>query len=180
MNDRLLDLVENVEVVLHARSLLRTKGPHFRIVHRFRVPGADCAAGEEIVAAFLLVAGQEYAISLGGAMLILFDYLAHHSRLPQSATQIVMGMKSDPFYQEHGSNACRHPALAKHVSLSAVKVYIQRIRTALEKALREAGISIDPYQILASEDTQSNRRTYRLKGSFEWTHIDHPRCHDGA
>lgn len=176
MNDKYGEVIENVELALLQQRISRSKGYLFRIIHRYRHPGLgiDCGVGEEIAAAFALVGGQEYVIAISGAALLLFDYLAHY-RLPQTAIQIVRGIEANSFYQRHGSNAFSRTQIATKVSLSEVRVYIERIRSALARALLEAGTSIDPRTILFSERTaDSNRLAYRLKGSFEWLHVDYP------
>jgi len=52
------------------------------------MPGSDCLPGEEIVAVSLMYRGREYHLQLSLALRMLFDFLARHSRLPQSARQI--------------------------------------------------------------------------------------------
>jgi len=112
-------------------------------------------------------------------MLIVFDYLARQ-HFPQTARQIVLGIKADPFYRKLGFNASIHVGNAPKISLSELRVYVQRIRRAIERASLKAGMRLDGRAVLVSEDTESNRVAYRLKGTFEWVHIDHPRSNFNA
>ena len=151
---------------------LRSSGPHFRIEHRFHKPGTDCAPGEEIFAVWLVHRGKEYHLRLSLALRIMFDYLANHSRLPQSAHQIEAGIRADRFYAEHAGNAMGRVPFTRSSPRSYVRVYIERLRLALEDAFREADIPIDARSVLLSQETVMNEIGYRVRASFEWTHIN--------
>ena len=60
----------------------------------------------------------------------------------------------------------------RRICRSYVRVYIERIRFALENAFREAGLPRDALGVLLSQETVMNEAGYRLKANFEWTHID--------
>jgi hypothetical protein len=152
-------------------AALRSNGPHFRIVHRFHKPGTNCAPGEEIFAVYLVHRGREYPLRLNLALRILFDYLAHHSHLPQSATQIEAGIRASRFYAEHASNVMGHTTFTRSIPRSYVRVYIERLRTALEMAFQEAGLSVDPQTVLLKQETVMNEVGHRLRANFEWVHI---------
>ena len=107
MRDRLALVLHGVNVQLAELRKLVTTGPLFRIVHRFREPGTVCLPGEEIAVVVLVHKGREYPLLLPLALRILFDYLAKHRGLPQSAAQIEAGLRSDSFYVRHGANAGR-------------------------------------------------------------------------
>lgn len=155
-------------------------GFHCRILHKYRRPGTDCAAGEDIAGASSLFGVREDAMPMSGGLLVMFDYMARHSHLPQTAAQIVRGLASNPFYLKLGSNAPVAGVRIPKVSLSEVRVYVQRIRQAIERVSKKAGRELEGRAVLVSERTESNRIAYRLKGTFEWVHIDHPRCPDGC
>jgi hypothetical protein len=165
-------LLHYCDLVFAERAELHSSGPHFRIVHRFRKPGTACAPGEEIFAVFLVYRGREYCIPLSLALRILFDYLARHSRLPQSATQIEAGIRATRFYAEHASNAIGHAASTRSIPRSYVRVYVERLRSALEITFGEAGLLLEVRGVLLSQETIVNEVGYRLKGNFEWTHIN--------
>jgi hypothetical protein len=174
MNDNSVEVDEHVDLLLLELRTLRAEGPHLQIIHRFRHPGSECAPGEEIVAVHLLNRAKEFLVPLSCTLLLMFDYLANHAHLPQSAAQITAGMKADPFYHRHGANAATHVRLTRKINRSSIKVYIERLRTALMQAFRNARIQIDPFSVLVSEQTLSNEVGYRLRAHFEWIHIDHP------
>lgn len=172
MKNNCSNVIAEIEYMLHTRSVLKAKGPHFRIFHKLHVPGTTCAPGEEIAGISVMGPVQEEAIPMSLAMLLVFDRLARHSHLPQLAVQIVRGIERDPFCQQHGRNASSHTRLVTKISLSELKVYFQRIKLALERAFRKAGIPVDPGAVLVKEETQSNRAAWRLKASVEWVHVD--------
>lgn len=91
--------------------------------------------------------------------------------------QIEAGMQADPFYLKHGTNAMLYNGLSRRISRSAVKEYIKRLRLALELASRQAGLNLDPRQVIASELTVMNQVGYRLKATVEWSHF-YPRQED--
>lgn len=169
--DSLTPVLEKVDLLISEMRQLREVGPHFRIVHRFRMPGSDCLAGEEIFAAFLSSRGREYALRLPLALLILFDYLAH-SRLPQSARQIELGIRASDFYKRHAENATGGAALTRRISRSAVKEYIKRLRDALSMVFQDAKMTIDPDKVLIVQKTVGNEVRFLLKATFSYIHID--------
>jgi hypothetical protein len=137
--DSLTPVLEKVHLLIAEMKYLRSTGPHFRVVHRFRIPGTDCAPGEEIVAVFLIYRGREYRLRLSLAQRILFDFLARHSRLPQSARQIELGIRADDFYKRHAANATGR-AVTRGIPRSYVKVYVRRLHRAFSLAFRDAGM----------------------------------------
>ena len=171
-NANLIPVLETVDLLVAEIKHIRLGGPPFRIVHRFRMPGTDCMPGEEIVAVFLLHRGHEYHLRLSLALRILFDYLARHSRLPQSARQLELGLRADDFYRRHAANATGRTVLIRHIPRSAVKTYVKRLHQAFASAFHEAGIRIDPGNVLIRRKTVGNEVGYQLKASCDWLHID--------
>src|ERR1035437_6230643 len=165
-------ILNKVDLLIAEISHLRSAGPHFRIVHRFRMPGSDCLPGEEAAAVFLQNRGHEYQLRLSLAQRLLFDFLARHSRLAQSARQIELGIRADAFCQHHAKNANGRTVLIRRIPRSAVRVHIQRIHRALSLVFQEAGVGIDPLKVLIAQDTAGNETLYRLKATCGWTHID--------
>ncbi len=172
MRDSLEPVIDGVDLLLAELRLLKSQGPHLRIVHRFREPGMLCTPGEEIVIAYLVHRGQLYPLRLPLALRMLVDYLAKHSHVPQSASQIEAGMRADPFYMKHGTNAMLHNGLKRRISRTAVKEYVKRLRLALGLAFRGVGLKLDPRQVVVSEPTVMNEVGYRLKATVEWFHLD--------
>jgi hypothetical protein len=165
--------MEKVDLMLLEFKQLKSSRLHFTILHRFRAPGTECAPGEEVAAVYLMYHGREYRIPLSMSLRLVFDFLAKHARLSQSASQIAACFQADEFYRQHGSNIAGHGKLRRRVVRSAVRVYVIRIRKALALAFREAGLRVDPRNILASEETAMNDVGYRLRGTFDWLHSDH-------
>ena len=171
-HDELMTIIEEVDVLVAELRELNESGPHFRIVHRFHVPGTDCAPGEEVAAVYLVYRGQEYHLRLSLALLLLFDYLARHTHLPQSATQIEAGMRAKQLYQEHAANARSTQKFTRSIPRSYIRVYISRLQLAIEEVLRRAELSMDPCAVLITQDTVTNEVLYSLKAIFEWRHTD--------
>lgn len=171
-NDEFLAIIEEVDVLLAEIRELNSSGPHFRIIHRFHQPGRDCAPGEEVAGIYLVYHGREFFIRLSLALRLLFDYLARHSRLPLSAAQIEAGIRADRFYLQNAEAVMGKDKYTRSIPRSYVRVYIKRVREALDDALHEAGLRMDAREVLLSEQTVTNEVGYRLKSSFEWAHIE--------
>jgi hypothetical protein len=167
------DLVfEKVDLLLVELAELRSRGPNFIIHHRFRKPGTACAPGEEIFAVCLVHHGREYCLHLSLALRILFDYLARHSRLPQCAAQIEAGIRADRFSVQHATFLMGRSKLTRSIPRSYVRVYIERLRSALARAFEEAGVTMAPGSVLISSATVMNEVGYQLKAALQWAHID--------
>jgi hypothetical protein len=172
MNDSIQRLREEIDFLVAERKELSFRGPSFRIVHRFRMPGTDCWPGEEIFAVFLVYRGREYHLRLPLALRILFDYLARHSRVPQSAGQIELGVRADDFYRDHAENGTRRRAVTRGMSRSYVRTYARRLHKALELAFREANLQVDPGSVLMELKTVGNEVGYQLRANCDWVHVD--------
>jgi hypothetical protein len=172
MNDSLKSLMEEIEFVMAERKELSARGPSFRIVHRFRMPGSDCLPGEEIFAVFLVYRGCEYHLRLPLALRILFDYLARHSRVPQSASQIELGIRADDFYRQHAANGTGRWPVTRSITRSYVRTYAIRLRQALELAFQEANLRVDPRDVLTEPKTVGNEVGYQLRANCDWAHVD--------
>lgn len=171
MSDQFASVMRKVRLLQAARKRLAARGPHFKIVHRFRATGSgtDCFPGEEVAWIIFVWRDRQVEVRLSLALRILFDYLAQKSR-PQSAAQIVAGLRGDPFYLQHGANVQGSAKLRRRFSYGAIKEYVKRLRRALQVAFDEAGLKLDPFAVLVSEPTESNEVRYRLKATIEWIH----------
>jgi hypothetical protein len=170
MSIDLRPIIYKAEALLLERSLLASSGPRFRVVHRFRIVGTQCQAGEEVFAVLLVHRGQEIIVPLPLSLRLLFDYLGRHCHVGQSATQVTAGMRASSFYRNHAKN-CGELSRRK-ISRSSVKEYVLRIRRALEVAFKQASISLDPSEILVSEQTEGNEVLYRLRATVQYRHCD--------
>jgi hypothetical protein len=168
------EVLESVDLLLLALKTLRAMGPHFEILHRYRQPGSDCCPGEEVAAVNLIHWTGKFLVPLGCPLLIVCDYMAHHSHRLETASQIVSGIWADPFYQKHGANAATRVRLTREIGRSSFKVYVQRLRAALGRTFSAAQLPLDPYDVLSSEPMSSNVVGYRLRATFDWIHVDHP------
>jgi hypothetical protein len=170
--DELTPVLDAVDLLSAELKQLRSKGPHLCIVHRFRMPGTDCAPGEEIFAIFLVYRGRPYQVKIGLTLLILIDYLARYSRTGQTAAQIECGVRRDEFYAEHGSNASGRRKLVRRIPRSAVKELVRRLRCAFALTFHKAGLRVDSRDVVVAERTVSNQVLYKLQAETRWTHVD--------
>jgi hypothetical protein len=162
-----------VDLLVAEITHLRSAGPHFRIVHRFRMPGSiGCLAGEEVAAVFFVYRGHEYQLRLSLAQRLIFEYLAKHSRLAQSARQIELGIRADDFFRDHAKNANGRTTLVRRIPRSSIKEHIRRLHYAIELVFQEAGLRVDPRKVLIVQETVGNEVGYKLKATCSWTHID--------
>jgi hypothetical protein len=145
--------------------------PGFAIVHRFWEEETICLAGEEIVGVWLELDGQEIQLRLPLALLLLFDHFGKHHWVAQSAAQIESAMRTDPFYLRHAAKSRTSRRLTRRMSRSAIKVYVARIREALQLAFDEAGVDLKSTDVLVSERTVSNAAMYRLHAKVRWIHV---------
>jgi hypothetical protein len=166
-------VLRTMDLLIAEISHLRAAGPHFRIVHRFRMPGSDyCVAGEETFGIFLCHRGCAYQLRLSLTQRLIFDYLARHSGLAQSARQIELGMRTDDFCRFHATNVSGRAALTRRVPRSSIKEHVRRLHRGLGLAFQEAGMRVDPRKVLIVQDTAGNEVLYRLRATINWTHID--------
>lgn len=87
-----------------------------------------------------------------------------------SAGQIEAGIRANLFYAQHAATAMGVKKFTRRISRSAVKVYIQRIRLAIEDACWQAGLQMGPHTVLVSQETIMNEVGYQIKASFNWIH----------
>lgn len=168
-------VLEEVDFLLLEGRQLKSARLHFKIEHHGRVQGTEfCKPGEEVAACYLVSRGREFLIPLSLTLRLVFDFLAKNSRLAQCVSQIAAGFRADPFYTRHGANVAPDGSLRRRVARSAVRVYVQRIRRALALTFREANLRVDPNKVLVSQETVTNQVGYRLRGTFQWLHSEHP------
>jgi hypothetical protein len=166
----ILRVLDRVDLLLAELVELRSRGPHFRIRHRFWMNLDECLPGEEILSVSLVHRDREYWLPLSLPLRILFDYLARHSRFPQSAAQIETGIREDPFSIQHASNVAARSRFTRGIPRSHVRVYVERLRIAFQQSFREADLPREPREVLLSEKTVMNEIGYRLVASVDWVH----------
>ncbi len=165
-------ILRTIDLMKAERAELSVRGPSFLIIHRFWQPETFCTPGEVIGDIRLLHRRREISVPLSLRLLLLFDYLARHRHLAQSASQIAAALSADPFSQEHGFYANAQETLGKELSRTAVKQQVMRLRAALGSAFRKGGLSLNPNRVLVSEETEGNEVRYRLKISVDWQHVE--------
>jgi DNA-binding response OmpR family regulator len=172
MSDReeLRQIVEEIDYMLAERRRRAVERPRIAVVHGHHQPETDCLHGETVEQVYLAFGTREVPLHLSPTGLLIFDCLARHRGTPLSAAQIERILSSDPFYLRHGANAIRSERAAVRPRSASIKVYIQRIRVQLGRALREFGLNLKPDTVLISETTDSNMVMYRLKASVEFRH----------
>ena len=141
-------ILREVEIMLSERRALAISGPTFKIITR----------NLDIVAVSLMYLGNEFPLNLSVIGRTIFDFLARHRFIAQSAMEISNGLS-----REHK---------ARVVGRHSVKMYVLRIRSAIERALADAHLNIDAANILLAETTERNMKLYRLKAKIEWHNIE--------
>ena len=170
--NNLSSVLNKVDLLVAEITHLRMAGPHFRIVHRFRMPGSSCLPGEEVFAVFLVYRGHEYQLRLSLTQRIIFDFLARHSRVAQSARQIELGIRADDFYKLHAKNAGGRALITRRIPRSSIKEHMRRLHQALGMVFQEAGLAIDPWSVLIVQGTVGNEVGFKLKATCSFSHID--------
>ena len=165
-------VLNTVDVLLAEVRYIRAAGPHFQIVHRFRLPGNECGPGEEVFAVLWIFRGRRYQLRLSTSLLLLFNYLAHHLHTAQNAKQIELGIRADEFYRQHAKNARSGITLVRRIPRSAVRELIKRLHLALAIVFREANLPLDPHKVVVVEHTVGNEVQYQLKATCRTIHID--------
>ena len=171
-NDSFAPVVDHVELLIAELNQLKSSGWPFKITHRFRLPGVDCASGEEVLAICFVPRGHEYQLHLSPALLLVADYLLRHARFAQTASQIASGIHASSFYSEHATNGHGRRQRMKRIPRTAIREYIRRLHRALAMAFHEANLRIDPLDILTVEESVGNQVLYRWKAAVEVVHLD--------
>lgn len=168
MNDRFVGLIQEVEFLLAESERFAASGPHFTIVRRCK--SKHKCLPDEILAICYVYRSREIHVPLPSKLALLFDYLARHRHLPQTASRIEMGIKADGYTRRHGPNG-NGSQKTMRIARASIKQYVHRIREAIGRAFLEAGVSIAPQDVLVSEPTTGREVTYRLRANVRWIHI---------
>jgi hypothetical protein len=156
-------IIEEIEFIEAERRWLRENGPHFRIIHRSDRRCNSHDSFQEAVAVLLVCGSRYFQVMLGSVLIRLFDYMARHNRLAQTARQIENGTRTDTLFRMRHRKKARN-----YIPRRYTRVYVDRIRVALDQVFHESGLRIRPEAVLVSEDTVMNETGYRLRASFEW------------
>ncbi len=143
------------------------------MVHGEHQPLTKCLAGETVEQIGLALRSSVIPLSLSLTGLVVADLLARKRPMLLTASQIEHLLASDPFCVRLGANASRAPRPAVRLARKSIKVYIQRLRWQLGKALKSAGLAMLPEDLLVSESTElSNVTTYRFAIPCEFVHLN--------
>jgi hypothetical protein len=169
--DNIRRIVAEIEYLLAKRA--RTSGTRPRLVvsHGHHQAVQHCLPGETIERAWFSVRSGAIPLRLSGNGLVLLDVLARKKPQPLTAAHIERILATDPFYVHLGANGV--PAERQRIRLSrkTIKIYIQRLRKQIGKALKKAGFAMRPEEVLISEDTELlNVTAYRLAIPCEFVH----------
>jgi hypothetical protein len=171
-NNSLALVVHDVQLLIAELNQLKSARLPFRVTHRFRMPGTDCADGEEILALCFTPRGHEYQLRLSPALLVLGDYLLRNQRFAQTAGQISTGIQASRFYSEHATNGHGQRQRMRSIPRTAIKEYIKRLHRALAFAFHEAHLRIDPREVLTVEESVGNQVLYQWKAVVDVVHFD--------
>ena len=159
-------LLEAIEVLVTEINGLEKDGPNFVVVHK--LSQGTCAPGEEVFAVMLKERDHLLHLPLALAERLVFEVLAQHPNVALDSLQIASQIGGDWFFRDHGLN--RGWRQLTRIKRASVKVRVQRIRAAMASCFIEAHLGFDPYEILRSCPTSTNKVLYRLNGHVEWHH----------
>ena len=94
----------------------------------------------------------------------------------QTIDHIERILAADAFYLHLGANGLSVEKQKIRLTRRTIKIYIQRLRKQIGKALNKVGLSMRPEDVLVSEETELlNVTAYRLAISCEFVHQTEPR-----
>ena len=171
MNSRFSSVFQEIEFLLAEGDRSLASGPNFTIVHSHSHSEGGCWPGEEIAFISYIYRSREFPLRLPATLRILFDYFAQHRHFPQTASQVESGVKADEFYVRHGLSAGTTRKTTRRIRRASIKQYVSRIREALGWVFQEAGVDLEPCNVLLSEATVGKEVFYRLKANVHWVHL---------
>jgi hypothetical protein len=172
-NSSIQEVLAEIEYLRAKRARVASASPRLVVVHGEHQPLTNCLPGETVEQISLAVHSHVIPLSLSPIGLVIADLLARKRPMFLTASQIEHLLASDPFCVRMGANAPSAPRKVVKLARKSVKVYIRRLRSQLDKALRAAGLTTLPERILVSESTDLlNVRTYRFAIPCEFVHLN--------
>lgn len=172
-NSCIREVVAEIEYLHAKRAQVSSASPRLVVVHGEHQPLTKCLPGETVEQVSLAVHSKVIPLSLSPTGLVVADVLARKRPMLLTAAQIERSLASDPFCVRLGANASPAPRPSVRLARKLIKVYIQRLRLQLGKALKDAGLATRPEEVLVSEDTDLlNVKAYRLSIPCEFVHVD--------
>jgi hypothetical protein len=169
-NVQLQPIIEEINYLLAKRRQRLVERPRLIVVHGHHQAVRDCVPGETIEQVCVSVGSRVIPLCLSPTGLMIADVIAQRKPMALTATHIERIIASDPFYLRLGANAVW--AQRKRPTRRSIKVFIQRFRQQLGKALTEAGLAMRPEEVLVSESTDLlNVTAYRVAIPCELVHL---------
>jgi hypothetical protein len=169
----LAPVAHDVRLLIAELNQLKSSRLPFRITHRYRLPGTECAPGEEVLAICFTPRGNEHQLPLSPALLLLGDYLLRNKQFGQTASQIEAGIDAGSFYSEqYATNARGRRQRMRRISRSAIREYVRRLHEALAIVFEKGNLRIDPRDVLTEEKSVGNQVLYRWNATVEVVHHD--------
>jgi hypothetical protein len=165
-------IVEELEYMRAKRAQVANARPRLVVVHGHHQAAKNCLPGETIEQVYIAVQSRAFPLRLSLTGLVIADVLAQKKPMLLSAAHIQRILSSDPFYVRLGTNAASTPRPSFRPARKSIKVYVQRLRVQLGKALKEAGLDMRPEDVVVAEATDLlNVVVYRLDISCEFVHL---------
>jgi len=79
-------------------------------------------------------------------------------------------MTADPFYLRHGANGYTGKRRTRRFTRAAVRIYLERLQRALDRAFAECGADWRASSIL-NKITIGNELGWRLEATVTWEHV---------
>ena len=175
-SDSIRRIVEEIEYLSAKRAWRSEARPRLIVSHGHHKAVKDCLPGETIERAWFSVHSKAVPLRLSGNGLVLLDVLARKKPQPLTAAHIERILAADAFYLHLGANGLSVEKQKIRLTRRTIRIYIERLRKQIGKALKSAGLSMRPDDVLVSEETELlNVTAYRLAISCEFVHQTEPR-----
>lgn len=170
--DNIRRIVAEIEYLRARRARTSELRPRLIVSHGHHQAIKHCLPGETIERAWFTVSSEAIPLRLSDNGLVLLDVLARKKPQPLTAAHIERILAVDHFYLHLGANGVSAEKQKIRLTRRTIKIYIQRLRKEIGKALKKAGLSMRPEEILISEDTDLlNVKAYRLAIPCEFVHV---------
>jgi hypothetical protein len=170
-SDNIRRIVEEIEYLRAKRAWTSGSRPRLIVSHGHHQAVKNCLPGETIERSWLSVRSDEIPLRLSGNGLVLLDILARKKPHPLTAAHIERILAADPFYMHLGANGVSAEKQKIRLTRKTIKIYIQRLRKQIGKVLKKAGLTMQPEEVIVSEETELlNVTAYRLAIPCEFVH----------
>lgn len=165
-------IVDEIEYLRAKRARHEGAVPRMVIAHGHQQAVRDCLPGETIEHAHFSMHSDLIPLCLSPTGLVLVDVFARKKPQPLTAAHIERILAAEPFYVRLGANTLEARGATIKLTRKTIKVYVQRLRQQIGKALSELGLAMRPEEVLVSEDTDLlSVKAYRLTIPCEFVHL---------